>query len=35
LPDHAGSGYADLLDRVAHGGVHVLEGEETQWELRE
>lgn len=35
LPDHAGSGYAGLLGRLADGGVQVVEAGEDRWELRE
>ena len=35
LPDHAGSDYAGLLERLAAGGVHVVESGADQWALRE
>ena len=35
LPDHAGSDYAGLLERLADGGVHVIEAGDSRWELRE
>ena len=34
LPDHAGSGYAGLLDRLADGGVDFIEAGRDRWELR-
>jgi hypothetical protein len=35
LPDHAGSDYAGLLDRLADGGVRVIEVNGDRWVLRE
>jgi hypothetical protein len=35
LPDHAGSDYAGLLERLAGGGVHVVGAGSDRWELRE
>lgn len=35
LPDHADSGYAGLLARLADGGVHVIDAGTDRWELRE
>jgi hypothetical protein len=35
LPDHAGSDHADLLDRLADGGVRVVEAGSDRWELGE
>jgi hypothetical protein len=35
LPDHAGSDHAGLLERLADGGVHVVEASRGHWELRE
>jgi hypothetical protein len=35
LPDHAGSDYAGLLERLAGGGVRVVEAGSARWELRE
>jgi hypothetical protein len=34
LPDHAGSGYTDLLDRLAGGGADFIEAGRDRWELR-
>jgi hypothetical protein len=35
LPDHAGSDYAGLLDRLADAGVHVIEPGSDRWVPRE
>ena len=35
LPDHAGSDYAGLLDRLADGGVQVVGAGDGRWELRQ
>jgi hypothetical protein len=34
LPDHAGAGYAGLLDWLADGGVHMIAAGRDRWELR-
>ena len=35
LPDHASADYAGLLDRLADGGVDVIEAGRRRWELRD
>jgi hypothetical protein len=34
LPDHGGSGHAGLLERLADGGLHMVEAGRDRWELR-